>query len=198
MSKRTFGWALLALMLLIGTVPRVADSAAQDDPTAEAGEGSSRYFPEAAALGEEWTQERTSGLQVPSDVFREGAIAIYSGPASARAVVLVFLATDSRVAVRQSWELATETFDEYRYQVAVDYDYELEERLEGLEPPMGCVEAKRVEGSDRGFGFLAGITMCAIDPDVILLAIVTGSLGDESGYAASDALVGTALTHAGT
>jgi hypothetical protein len=38
--------------------------------------------------------------------------------------------------------------------------------------------------------------MCAIDPDVILLAIVSGGLGGKTGYPASDALIALALEEA--
>jgi hypothetical protein len=35
--------------------------------------------------------------------------------------------------------------------------------------------------------------MCAIDPDVILIAVVLGDYADQSGVAASDAVIGVVL-----
>lgn len=111
--------------------------------------------------------------------------------------MIVLLTTDSRVAVRQSWEEATETFDSYRYRLAGDSDYSLQERLEAMEPPQGCVEAKRAEGRDGEFGYTAGVTMCAIDPDVVLLAAASGELTNIEGFGASDAVVAEAIAAAG-
>ena len=172
-------------------------AAAQETPVPEAGEESGRYLPDAEVFGEGWDRTKEIGLQVPSDIFREGAMASYGGARGARIVVIVLLSTDSRVAIRQGWEQATETFDQYRYALASDYDYEQAERLEALEPPAGCVEAKRAEGTDRQYSFVAGLTMCAVDPDVILLATASGELNDEMGYAASDAVIDAALEAGG-
>lgn len=166
----------------------------QETVTAEAGQQSARFFPDASAFGDEWQQEQTAGIQVPSDIFREASKAVYGGPNGARIVVTAYVVTDSRVAIRQSWEEATTTFDRSRYYVASDYDYSQLERLEGLEPPPGCVEAKRAEGSDELFAFRGGVTMCAVDPDTILLAVVSGEIDGVSGYQASDAVIAATLS----
>lgn len=184
---------LLVVALVMGWSAPVA--ARQETP--EAGPDAVRFFPEASVFGDGWSQIDQRGVQVPSDIFRQGAVVTYAGPIGARIVVISLLQTDTRVAVRQSWEEATKTFDQYRYSWASNSDYELGQRLEAMEPPAGCVEAKRAEGSDREFGFTAGITMCALDPDVILLAGVSGTLGEEAGYAASDLVIAEALAAAG-
>lgn len=165
----------------------------QETPAPEAGPESVSYLPEASAFGEGWTQTDSSGIEVPSDIFREGSRGVYGGPNGARVSVIVLLTTDSRVAVRQSWEEATDRFDAYRYALAEQYDYSQVERLEALEPPEGCVEAKRAEGQDSRFGYTAGITMCAIDPDVVLLAAASGDVADEAGFRASDAVIAAAI-----
>ncbi len=170
-----------------------AVDAQQETPTVAAGKASGGYLPDVAVFGKGWEETDRAGLDVPSDIFREGAYAVYGGPSGARIVVIAYLATDTRVAVRQSWETATEQFDTSRYRLASNYDYEQAERLEALEPPNGCVEAKRAEGSDDQFGFTAGLTMCAVDPDVIVIAMVSGEVEGESGYAASDAVIGESL-----
>lgn len=170
---------------------------AQETPGPDAGAESSRYLPAAGTFGDGWEQTEEAALEVPSDIFREGSYAVYGGPGGARVAILVYLATDNRVAVRQSWETATETFDRYRYALAEDYDYQQIERLEAMEPPTGCVEAKRAEGRDSRFGYTAGLTMCAVDPDVIVLAAASGVVAGEDGYIASDNVVAAALDASG-
>jgi hypothetical protein len=183
---------LVVLMLLVGVlVPSV--TVAQETPLPEAGAQSSRYLPKATAFGTDWKLTDTTGLQVPSDIFREGSRAVYGGPNGARVAVLVLLATDARVAVRQSWEEATKTFDQYRYALAEHYDYTQSERLDAMDPPSGCVEAKRAEGQDERFGYTAGITLCAIDPDIIVLAAASGDVAKENGYSASDQVILAAI-----
>ncbi len=167
--------------------------AQQETPTVAAGKASGSYLPDVSVFGNGWEETDRAGLDVPSDIFREAAYAVYGGPLGARIVVVAYLATDTRVAVRQSWETATEQFDNSRYRLASNYDYEQAERLEALEPPTGCVEAKRAEGSDDQFGFTAGLTMCAVDPDAIVIAMVSGEVEGESGYAASDAVIDESL-----
>ncbi len=195
--KRT---TLLALVLVALVSPIElwrAVGAQQETPTAEAGKASSAYLPDAGVFGEGWTETDRAGLDVPSDIFREASRATYAGPSGSRIVVIAYLTTDTRVAVRQSWETATEQFDSSRYALASNYDYEQAERLEALDPPTGCVEAKRAEGSDDQFGFTAGLTMCAVDPDAIVITMVSGAVEGESGYAASDAVIGESLKATG-
>ena len=62
-----------------------------------------------------------------------------------------------------------------------------------MDAPAGCVEAKRIEGIENFVLLPAGGTMCAIDPDVILIAVVLGDFADQSGVAASDAVIGVVL-----
>jgi len=58
-----------------------------------------------------------------------------------------------------------------------------------LPPPEGCAEAKRFEGVSRDFGFPTGITLCAADPDVIVIAVASGLVNDRTGYEAADVVV---------
>lgn len=168
-------------------------SYAQEDDELEPSAASSSYLPAVGGFGQGWVEVNRFGLEVPTDIFQEGSSAVYAGPDGVRVAVLVFLVTNDRVAIRQSWEEATGTFDSYRYNLAANYDFSQLERLEGLEPPPGCVEAKRAEGTDNYFGFLAGVTMCAIDPDVIVIAATSGEVAGDSGYGASDTVIGMSI-----
>ena len=149
------------------------------------------YLPAAAAMGEGWTAWPLDSIAVPAAPFREGAAAAYGGPGGARVVVAALLATDGRVAVRQSWEEAIGLYEGHRRRL--EYDGEREDRLTAAAPPPGCVEAKRVEGADDDFGFAAGIVLCAVDPDLILLVVASGDVLGLEGAAAADAVVALAL-----
>ncbi|CAN5454717.1 hypothetical protein BH09CHL1_BH09CHL1_07630 [soil metagenome] len=164
------------------------------DPTPEPGDDASEFLPDAEALGNGWTLSQivspdvTGGyyFEMSPDVFREGASGVYLGPDGARVIMIALLLTDSRVAVRQSWEDATGLFDMFRG--TTDYDYEREEALESLDPPAGCVEAKRTEGADTIYMVPAGTTMCAIDPDIVLIVMVSGAVGELTGTEAADSI----------
>lgn len=191
--KRLIVFAVAALV----STSLAATAVAQETPPAEAGPATGRYLPDASVFGQGWSQTDLGALQVASDIFQEASYAVYGGPTGARVVVSAYLTTDTRAAVRQSWEEVTTIFDRARFNVATDYDYSQLERLEGLEPPAGCVEAKRFEGIDPDYAYTAGGTMCALDPDVIVVAIVSGAVEDQTGYAASDSAIAQALAAAG-
>jgi hypothetical protein len=173
--------------------------AAAQDPTPEPGPNATKLLPEASALGAEWTLSETVSpdllarysFEMTPDVFREGAASIYLGPDGARIAVVSLLITENRVAIRQSWEDATQLLDNVRSDASTDYTRD--EALETMDPPAGCVEAKRIEGIQDFVLLPLGGTMCAIDPDVILIAIVFGQFADQTGVAASDAVIGAAL-----
>ena len=156
-------------------------------------------LPDAGAFGDGWSLADTVSpailarysFEMTPDVFREGAAGVYVGPNGGRVVVVSLLVTESRVAIRQSWEDATKLLDAVRSRLSTDY--ERDEALKTMEPPEGCVEAKRIEGTENFVLLPAGGTMCAVDPDAILIAVVLGDFGGQTGVAASDAVVGLAL-----
>ncbi|MBA2519284.1 MAG: hypothetical protein H0V24_06435 [Chloroflexia bacterium] len=185
---RLISYVVICLFVAGNAVPAIA----QDEDLA-ASPASSSYLPEVSGFGDDWFEVNRFGLEVPTDIFQEGSSAVYAGPNGARITVLVFLVTDDRVAIRQSWEEASDTFDSYRYNVATNYDYSQLERLEAMPPPAGCVESKRAEGTDNYFGFLAGVTMCAIDPDLIVIAATSGDVSGDAGYRASDSVIEMAI-----
>jgi hypothetical protein len=132
-----------------------------------------------------------SWFNMTPDSFREGAAGIYLGPQGARVIFVSLLATSSHVAVRKSWDDASKLLDEGGSMTSQDYTKVQD--LSTVPPPNGCVEAKRTEGTENFTGLLSGGTMCAIDPDIILIAITFGSVGQDSGVAASDAVIEAAL-----
>lgn len=157
-----------------------------------AGPGAVRYLPKPAALGEGWTRLPPQGvIDLSTEVFREGAIGYYGGPEGARAVVTVFIITDARIAIRQAWEEASDSYDAYRHRL--NSDEKRAELLATLAPPPGCEEVKRSEGIDEQFGFPTAITLCAGGDNEIILAVVSGDDAAATGYEASDALAVQAI-----
>jgi hypothetical protein len=185
MPNRT--WSILPLALCLLSAP---NAGAQEDRAAP-GAAIVAMLPAAAAIGSGWTAAGDPVRLVPSDVFRDGARIAYGGPAGARVVLTVLQVTNERVAVRAAWEAASKLYDGYRHDLAADEDFTAS--LAILPPPPGCAEAKRVEGADERDTFLTGVALCAADPDLILLAVASGVVGNERGYRAADTVIVTTL-----
>ena len=186
---------LLVLLVPLGLV-RALPVVGQDTPGVA--DPTAAYLPAPATLGDGWSLVRTGGLALPTELFRAGTLGVFTGPAGARILTGVMLATDSRVAVRRSWEEATDLFHKYSGELA--YDPDRDDILDRLPPPAGCVEAKRIDGTARQLGLDTGIpmglTLCAAEPDVILLVLVSGSVFSLTGYEASDAVASLMLNAA--
>ena len=186
-------WTLCLAILLFGGPAAVL---ARDD-TLPVTPGAGRYLPAATELGADWIDVWQAGIDPGAELFKEGVKGVYGGPGGSRAIVFAWVIQDSVTAVRRSWEATTDLFDSFRYETADNYDYSAVDDLKSMDPPPGCVEASRAEGASSKQQFPAGITLCAVDPDVVVLAIVSGELDGKQGYAASDALIATVLEHAG-
>lgn len=193
---------ILALLIVLGSHVTLPVSA--QEPTPEPGPEAAQILPDADAFGEGWTKTQTVNpsilarysFEMTPDVFREGAAGIYTGPTGSRIVVVSLLITENRVAIRQSWENATKLLDAVNFGVSTDY--ERDRALETMAAPQGCAEAKRIEGLERFVLLPVGGTMCALDPDGILIAIVSGNFDEATGVTASDAVIDIALNGEGS
>jgi nitrite reductase (NO-forming) len=186
--RRIARLSLLAALLGVLTSGSLV-ARAQDEPPAPGTEAVG-YLPEADAFGPGW--KRFEPVAVPNltvDTFREGALVVYGGPEGSRVMLWALLVDEGRV--RRAWEDATVFYDNVRYNLV--YDYEREEQLRNVPPPPGCAEAKRLDGRSYFDGFEMGVTLCAADPDLILLAVASGRVDDETGFAGSDNVVVAAL-----
>lgn len=188
------------LVLLVTVAILTPQIVAAQDETPEPGPGASSQLPAASVLGETWVQReilspavisRYSSFEMTPDVFAEGAAGIYVGPDGSRVVIVNLIVTDSRVAVRASWEAGTELMDGMAF--GTETDYRRQETLDTMAPPAPCVEAKRIEGVESPYALPLGVTMCAQDPDNVWIFLVSGELNGLSGIEASDTLVVTAL-----
>lgn len=126
-----------------------------------------------------------SSFKMSPDVFREGAAQTYGGPDGSRVLIVALFLTGNRVAVRRSWEDAGKLLDQIDYRTQTSY--QRQEDLESMAPP-GCVEAKRLEGTAELYLTPVGVTHCAIDPDIVALVAVSGTLGGKTGIEAADGL----------
>ena len=183
---------LVAILFITSLLASAGNVVNAQDQTPEPGPNAAKLLPSGAKLGKGWKQAEVRGLEASADLFQEGAVASYTGPNGSRAVVYAWLVTSSRAAVRQSWESTSSLFDTYHY--SLNYGYERDRQLESVPAPEGCTEAKRTDGEDKYLYAPAAITMCAADPDRIVLAVVVGGISGINDYTISDWLAGTAIS----
>lgn len=189
----------LLFVVALSLVMLPISSTNAQDPTPEPGPNAAKMLPDANAFGDGWSLDETVSpdllarysFELTPDVFREGAAGVYVGPDGSRIVIVSLLITENRVAIRQSWEDATKLLDAVGTRSSTDYTRD--KVLKTMEAPTGCVEAKRIEGIENFVLLPVGGTMCAVDPDGILIGIVLGQFGEQTGVAASDAVIGVAL-----
>jgi hypothetical protein len=187
---------MLAILALGSQLFAVSFVAAQEE-TPEPGSSAVRYLPDAQEIGDEWSMLPAQGVSdLSTDVFREAAVGYYGGPDGARVAITVLVATNTRIAIRQSWEEANTRFDQYRYRIGSDYQRMRE--LERVPPPKGCEEVKRSEGVDTDFGFPTVLTLCAGANDEIILVVASGGDAGPLGFQLTDALAVLAIEKGGS
>jgi hypothetical protein len=176
--------ALLALALVVACSPLSA--VAQDD-----NEAAVAVLPVAETFGERWTLLSTDFPDERLPAFRAATIATYGGPNGARIVLDALLVAEGMMAIRESWERINEYLQGYQTSMALEFDFQRDKELEAMAPPSGCADARRVEGNERigGSTFPVGVTLCAADPDILLVAAVSGEVNGLTGVASSDAVV---------
>lgn len=148
-------------------------------------------------LGTGWTLLDEAPLtDLDPAVFTSGDVSTWGGPDGARARIVRYEVADTTSAVRRSWDAAGSAFESYRAEIDTDFDYGRERELTPLPLPDGCSDGRRIYGVEvlGGDAFPVGLTLCAADPNVILLVYASGTIGDRTGYEASDAVVARALT----
>lgn len=192
---RRVSFAKLLILLSLSAIFISGTATAADEAPVPSDATAGDLFIAVDQLGEGWTLVTTTGLEFDADVFTAGSVAIYTGPGGARVLAVALLVTQERVAIRRSWEAADGLFDNYSGELA--YLSGRVEELNGEPPPSGCVEAKRIDGTAKQLGIDTGIplgiTLCAADPDVIVLVAASGNVLDLTGFAASDAIVSMML-----
>jgi hypothetical protein len=182
----------LGLLLFVSGDLRLAYAQDSDDPDDVSG----AFLPAASVFGPDWYSPSSKGFDWSPELFESVSGATYAGPSGSRIALYIFIARPS--SIHGAWEAATKTFDTYRRKITDKYDYHKTEALKDIPPPVGCNKAKRFEGWDGSFGLFGALTMCAAEPNIILVAAVTGEVGGNHDHRASDAVVVTALRTGGS
>jgi hypothetical protein len=176
--------ALLTLILMVAFAPTVGS--AQDG-----NEAAVALLPAPETFGAGWTLLVNDPTEDLLPVFRAATVGSYGGPAGARVVLNVLLVGEGMTAVRGSWEQVTDYLQEFDTRMVLEVDDERNQAIEAMAPPDGCSDVRRVEGHERigGTAFPVGVTLCAADPDVLLVAVVSGEMNGRTGLDASDAVI---------
>jgi hypothetical protein len=183
---------MVAVAMLASLLPFFA-VAAQDGEVLPVTPGAGRYLPTPEDIGDDWVSTVQAGIAPGPELFEEGVKGVYGGPGGSRAVVYVWVTKDSETTTRRSWEAIAEFMGSVSSEWGSVYDPARQEEIALRPPPEGCVEASRAEGVAASTQFPVGLTLCAVEPDVILLTIVSGEFAGTQGYLAADALLETAL-----
>jgi hypothetical protein len=183
--------AIIFTLALLLSQSLVGAPATAQEPTQAPSSDALRLLPNADAFGPGWTMPKPPVASIPSNAFRDGAVATYGGADGRRILLTVLILSRDTVAIRRGWEEAGDRFDDFGERL--QHERNREDELLSVPPPPGCVEAKRIDGTDEDDGFDAGVNLCAADPDIVLLAVVWGDFGAQRGYLASDLVVSTAL-----
>jgi hypothetical protein len=181
LSRLVF-FALTAVLSLAQCFSLSAQSAAAPD-----------LLPEAEALGEGWSR-LSGGLEDAggSQTFNSLSGTTYGGPNGSRAFVVVTIVAEGPAATRESWEFGGTAFEEFR--LTFDADYSSERDLEDVPNVQGCADMRRMNGVDKVIPtLLVGVSLCAADPDKLVLAYVSGEVNGKSGIDASDSIVDLVL-----
>jgi hypothetical protein len=183
---------LLVVSIAAGLVP-AGIARAQSGGLLPVTPGAGRYLPSAEAIGDGWREVSQAGIAPGPEFFREGVRAVYGGPDGTRALVYAWLTQDGEAAQQGAWE-QTAAFFGTRIQLWAANVSSVQENEAGTPSPLAaCSNVRQAEGVDPDTQFVGGFTLCAVDPDVIVLTIVSGELDGASGSEASDALLRIAL-----
>jgi hypothetical protein len=153
-------------------------------------------FPAPDELGSGWKLLSAADIP-PSDTsaIEQLSEAIYVGPEGNRATVLMSRVAEGPAATRKAWEFMGQSFENFR--MAFDADYSSERDLEEQPFVDGCADMRRMDGADKVIpALLVGVSLCAADPDTLVLAYVSGEVDGLSGHAASDRVVELVLARA--
>ena len=150
-------------------------------------------LPDATSLGSGWSLLPEQLVEEDGKgPFVSAAGAAYVGPEGARAIVVALNVVNQPDAQGEAWQAINELFDETRSQF--EFDPARETELTQLPGLPGCESTRRLDGREGLFHDLpVGMTICAADRPVIVLAYVSGAVSGRSGFEASDSLVALVL-----
>ena len=180
--------AVVTLIVLLALAPLAVR--AQDDNAPAV-----RLLPEAERFGDGWTLLATGFPGERHRAFRAAAVATYGGPSGARVVLDAMLVVDGMTASGEAWDRGVAYLQWYDENMLPASNPQRDQALAAMDPPPGCADAVRIEGRERigSTAFPISVTLCAVDPNLIVVAAVSGELNGLSGVAASDAVIAATL-----
>jgi hypothetical protein len=187
---------LLVATIAAGLIP-AGVARAQSNGLLPVTPGAGRYLPTAEAIGDGWIETSRAGIAPGPELFREGVREVYGGPEGTRALVYVWLTQPGETARQGAWDTTAAFLLSKSQQWAADTSSLQVGAASTPSPLSGCTDLGRAEGVDPDSQIPAGLTLCAVDPDVIVLTIVSGEFDGASGVQASDALLQIALEAGG-
>jgi hypothetical protein len=190
--------AMSIVLVLIGGLVPFSTLAQQDSETLPVTAGAGRYLPRAQEIGDGWIDIVRGGIAPGQELFQEGVKGVYGGPGGSRAVIYVWITQPDDATAQRAWKTTDDFMTSVQPQWGSVYTPSWSGELAQLSPPAGCANAARADGLDASTRFPVGMTLCAVEPDVIVLTIVSGTYAGQHGYLASDALLAKALAVAGT
>jgi len=190
-------WAFLLAATMAVSLMSVGIARAQSNGLLPVTPGAGRYLPTAEAIGDGWIETSRAGIAPGPELFREGVRAVYGGPEGARVLVYVWLTQDGETARQGAWDTTAAFLLTKSQQWAADTSSLQVGAASTPSPLSGCTDLGRAEGVDPDSQIPGGLTLCAVDPDVIVLTIVSGKLDGVRGSQASDALLQIALEAGG-
>lgn len=171
--------SLILCGALIASGTRVS-AFAQSDASPEVQLALVDILPEAEAIAPGWTLVQTIEPNVQGTAFAEVVRAAYGGPAGEHASITLFRHANDRRSILQAWEEAQDEYSNaFNFSVDLDNPWASQGELNSGVPPEGFADAVRAEGVDKWFAYQSGIGLYAIEPDLIVLVVVVGPVGDD-------------------
>lgn len=179
------GAIVVVVAVAVGASWAIPSGGGAQDGTPTVVRRAADYLPAAADLGEGWTMKRSATPEADGDVFAGSASAVYVGTEGARLYVGAWIARPGRVALQRSWSEVGAVYEGYRTHMLDGY---VGEDLPNAALPDGCVDLRHAEGDDAIWGLPMGLTVCAVEPDAVVLTAANGEFAGLTGADASDAL----------
>ncbi len=175
---------LIAAALTIFLMAPVAVSAQEID-----------VLPPTYVLEGDWVLQPPSITPSDPSAITQLVKGVYLGPKGSRVTVLFARVHEGAAAIRTSWDLINADFDKARG--TFEGEFGIEDDLAEIPVVVGCAEMRRTSGVDRAIPDIAvGVSLCAADPDVLVLVYVSGEVNGFSGHQVSDAVVTQVLNQA--
>ena len=176
-------------MLLFGSLGAAAQNATPT-PRPE------RLFPSVVDLGSGWGQLVYDAPLEPYPYLDRFAGAGYIGPRGSRIEIIYVEVADGPEAIANSWSEAEQLVADWGESFTIDEA--IQKKLDGAPPVAGCSDMRRLQGKDPiSTRVMIGVSLCAVDTDVYVIALVSGWLEGLEGHQASDRVIELVLETSG-